>query len=111
MGDLLGEPGGGALLLGALKVMKGRLWGWVSLFIGAQLGYWSGLVYRGLWEMAERGSEGGVYHSLWELCEGNLEGSLAGDPEGHLEKALETFFSSHRGTVGEPARGLVYRGL
>ena len=28
----------GAPLLGALKVIKGRLWGWSSLFIGAQLG-------------------------------------------------------------------------
>ena len=38
MGALLGEPGGRALLLGALNVMKGRLWGWASLFMGAQLG-------------------------------------------------------------------------
>jgi hypothetical protein len=27
-----------APLLRALKVMKGRLWGWASLFMGAQLG-------------------------------------------------------------------------
>jgi hypothetical protein len=38
MGDLLGEPGGGAPLLRSLKVMKGRLWGWVSLLMGTQLG-------------------------------------------------------------------------
>jgi len=38
MGAMLGEPGGGAALVGALKVMKGRLWGWESLFMGAQLG-------------------------------------------------------------------------
>jgi len=38
MGALLGEPGGGAPLLRTLKVMKGRLWGWASLFMGAQLG-------------------------------------------------------------------------
>jgi len=37
MGTLLGEPGGGAALLGALKVMKGTLWGW-AIFSGAQLG-------------------------------------------------------------------------
>jgi len=37
-GPLLGEPGGGAPLLGALKVMKGRLWGWASLLMGVQLG-------------------------------------------------------------------------
>jgi hypothetical protein len=35
------------------------------------------------------------------------EGSLAGDPEGSVEKALETGNSSHRGPVGEPVRGLV----
>jgi len=38
MGALLGEYGGGAPLLRALMVMKGRLWGWASLFMGAQLG-------------------------------------------------------------------------
>ena len=38
MGALLGEPGRGALLLGAQKVTKGRFWGWASLFMGAQLG-------------------------------------------------------------------------
>ena len=37
MGDLLGEPGGGAPLPEALKVMNRRLWGWASLFMGAQL--------------------------------------------------------------------------
>jgi hypothetical protein len=35
MGALLGEPGGGAPFLGALKVMKGRLWGWASLLMGS----------------------------------------------------------------------------
>jgi hypothetical protein len=38
MGAALGEPRGGAPLLGALKVMKGRLWVRASLFMGAQLG-------------------------------------------------------------------------
>jgi len=38
MGALLGDPGEGAPLLGALKVMKGRLWGWASLLMEAQLG-------------------------------------------------------------------------
>ena len=39
MGALLGEPGGGGPpLLGALKVMKEKLQGWPSLFMGAQLG-------------------------------------------------------------------------
>ena len=38
MGGLLGELGGGAPLIRVLKVMKGRLWGWASPFMGAQLG-------------------------------------------------------------------------
>ena len=38
MGVLLGEPGRGGPLLGALKVTKGRLWEWASLFMGAPLG-------------------------------------------------------------------------
>jgi hypothetical protein len=38
MEALLGEPGGEAPLLGALKVMIGMLWGQQSLFMGAQLG-------------------------------------------------------------------------
>jgi hypothetical protein len=38
MGALLGEPsGGGAPLLGDLKVVKGRLRGWAPLFTGALL--------------------------------------------------------------------------
>jgi hypothetical protein len=32
------EPGEGAPFTGTLKVMKGRLWGWISLLMGAQLG-------------------------------------------------------------------------
>ena len=37
MGGLLGETGGGSPLLRALKVVKGRLWTRVSLFMGSQL--------------------------------------------------------------------------
>jgi hypothetical protein len=48
-------------LLGALKVMKGWLWGWASLFIGPQLGKLE-FIYQGLWEMVARGS--GVRASL-----------------------------------------------
>jgi hypothetical protein len=50
--------------------------------------------------------------SLWDLSEGNLEGGfLAGDPEGLVEKALETGICFYRGPAGEPGRGLIYRGL
>jgi hypothetical protein len=50
------------------------------------------------------------------LCGSSVKGtwgdcSLAGDPEGYVEKALETGISPHRGAVGEPVRGLVYQGL
>jgi hypothetical protein len=67
MGALLGEP-----ILRALKLMKGKLWGWASLFMVAQLGSSTGdfeIWLKGTLEM-----EG---LSLWELCEGNLEGGLS----------------------------------
>jgi hypothetical protein len=36
------------------------------------------------------------------LSEGNVEGgSFIGDPEGYVEKALETGISIHRGTAGD----------
>ena len=58
------------------------------------------------------GSGNGAFLSLLELCEGNLEGdSFTEDPEGYIEKALETGISLHRGPTGEPRRGLVYQGL
>jgi hypothetical protein len=37
-GSSFGEPGREAPFTGPLKVMKGRLWGWASLLMGAQLG-------------------------------------------------------------------------
>ena len=80
-------------MVGALKVMKGRLWGLASLFMEAQLGNleWAHMLGT---LMIERGSGGGVRAFLkgaWR------EGSLAGDPEGYVEKALETGISFHRG--------------
>ena len=39
------------------------------------------------------------------------EGSLAGDPEGLVEKSLEMGISFHRGPAGEPGRGLIYQRL
>jgi hypothetical protein len=51
--------------------------------------------------MVERGSRGGVCLSL---CGSSVKGtwrvdSLAGDPYGYVEKALETGISFHRGPV------------
>jgi len=73
MGALLGEPGGRAPLLGALKVMKGRLWGWASRFMGAQLGNLKWAHLLGTWL---KGTLEVWCLSLWELCEGNLDGGL-----------------------------------
>ena len=39
------------------------------------------------------------------------ERSLAWDPGGEVEKALEMGISFHTGPVGKPGRGLIYRGL
>jgi len=39
------------------------------------------------------------------------DSSLAGDPGGYVEKALEMGISFHRGPSGEPGRGLIYQGL
>jgi hypothetical protein len=45
-------------LLRALKVMKGRLWGWASLFMGAQLGKLEWAHLPGTLRYGERGSGG-----------------------------------------------------
>jgi hypothetical protein len=39
------------------------------------------------------------------------EGSLAGDPGGYVEKALQMGISFHRDPDGEHGRGLIYQGL
>ena len=49
--------------------------------------------------------------SLCELCEGKLEGSsLAGDPEGYVEKALEPSISFHRGPAFGNMNGRFFLG-
>jgi len=76
MGALLGEPGGrGAPLMGALKVTKGRLWGWESLYGGpvGQTGVGSSTRDFEIWL---KGALEVECLSLWELCERNLEGGL-----------------------------------
>ena len=80
--------------------MKGRLWGWASLFMGAQLGNlkWAHLPgtlrygWKGLW-MCSVSLCGSSVKGTWR------EGSLAGDPEGYVEKALETGISFRSGPV------------
>jgi hypothetical protein len=37
--------------------------------------------------------------------------SIAGDPEGYVEKAVELGISFHRGPDGDPGRGLICWGL
>jgi hypothetical protein len=86
----------GTPFLGALIVTKGRLWGW-----GLSSATWSGLIYRGLWDMVESGSKLEKL-SLWELCDG---GSFAGGPEGHKRKALGMSISLHGGSVGQHGVG------
>jgi hypothetical protein len=51
--------------------------------------------------------------SLWGSVKGTWrEGFLSADPEGYLEKALETGTSLYSGFAsGEPGGGLVYQGL
>ena len=39
------------------------------------------------------------------------EGSHAGGPGGEVEKALDIGICFHRGSIGEPGRGLIYQGL
>ena len=74
MGALLGEPGGRAPLLGALKVMKGRLWGMgIPLYGGSVRQPGVGLSTRDF-EIWLKGTLEVWCLSLWELCEGNLEG-------------------------------------
>jgi hypothetical protein len=49
--------------------------------------------------------------SVWELCGGNLEGGPPCWGPWRIEKALEMGISFHRGSAGEPGRGLIYQGL
>jgi hypothetical protein len=66
--------------------MKGRLWRWASLFMGAQLGNL---------EWAHLSLYGSSVKEIWR------ESSLAGNPKGYVEKALERGIYFHKG----PCRG------
>jgi hypothetical protein len=92
-------------LLGALKVTTGKLWGWASVFMGAQLGNLEFGSSTGDFEI-------GLKRALGLECGSSVkriwrEGFLAGDPEIYVEKALETGISFHRGSVlGKLEEGL-----
>jgi hypothetical protein len=47
--------------------MKGRLWGWASLFMVLSWANLSGIIYLGLCEMAERGFRDGAFLSMGDL--------------------------------------------
>jgi hypothetical protein len=51
---------------------------------------------KGVWSISVYGSS---VKGTW------MEGSLVGDPEGLVEKALETGTFCYRGPAGEPGRG------
>jgi len=82
---------------------RSRLWKRAPLPIGAPLGRMGGGVrssgtLRDSWRWALEKE----HSSLWALCEGNLEeGFFTEDPEGYVEKALETGIS-----VGAPLGNL-----
>jgi hypothetical protein len=77
---------------------KERLWKRASFSTGASLG-----------------DQGGVPALPEILREGEIliyqEALLIGKSEGYVKKALETGNSLHRGPVGGPGGGFVYRGL
>ena len=92
-------------MLGAVKVKKGSFWGWASLFMGFSWATWIGLIYRGVLDMFEN-----FWRRSVSLCGSSVkgtwrEGPLAGDPDGYVEKALETGISFHRGPVWGTWRG------
>ena len=67
---------GQLLFLGVTKDTKGSLWGWASLFMGAQMGSPEWALYWELWDMAERGCGGGVSLSVGALWREPGEGGL-----------------------------------
>jgi hypothetical protein len=101
-GSFLGEPGGGSFS-GALKVMKvgsgdGHLHGGSvgQPGVGARTGNFE------IWLKGVLGVESLSLSLSLSLCGSSVkgtwrEGSFAGDPEGRVEKAMETGNSSHRG--------------
>jgi len=100
LGALLGIPGGvRSFARGPEGYKRTALGMGIPLYgcSGGQPGVDSSTEHFEIW--LKGGLEVGCF-SLWELCEGNLEGRLLpGDPEGYVEKALETGIFFHRGPV------------
>ena len=97
MGAVLGEPGVGSFARGPEGYERKALGMGISLHGGSvgQSGVGSSTKDFEIWL---KGALEVECLSLWELCEGTWrEGSLAGDPEGYVEKALEMGTFLHRG--------------
>ena len=78
--------------------------------IGTHVG--GGSVHRELREVVEGRHWKQSIPVSGHTCQGNLEvGFFPEDPEGYVEKGLETGISLHRGPTGEPAKGPIYQGL
>jgi len=84
----------------------------ISLYGGSVWATWGGLIYWDF-EIWLKGALRMECLSLWGSVKGTWrEGPPSGDPEGCLEKALQTGISLHRGsTSGEPGGRHFYRGL
>ena len=85
MGVLLGEPGWGAPLLRAVKIMKGRLWRWASLSIGPPLGT---LEEDSPARNSERWMKGALGMEHLSLKRISVEGLEVGPLQGALEDML-----------------------
>jgi hypothetical protein len=104
----------GVPLLGALKIMKGRLWGQEPLFMLAQLGNLEEGSSTGYFETWMKGAVGMGPLSLWKEREGALGGASLGTLEDMLRKPPDTGIPFHRvplRTEGNLEGGLKYRGL
>ena len=98
MGTLLGKPGGGGSFRDSEGYERMTLWMGIPLYGGSvgQPGVGSPTEHFEVW------LKGAL--EVGSLCGSSVKGtwrggSLAGDPEGYVEKALETGISFHRGPI------------
>ena len=116
MAALLGEPGG----VGEVSSAKGLV-GYESKVLGMGISLHGGSVGQpgmgsstGDFEIWLKGAL--KVESSLSVCGSSVkgtwrDGSLAGDPEGYVEKALETGISSHRAVWGTWRRAHLLRTL